>query len=127
MTITASDALDCDFAEYYHIYDRQSLPLRYAATLAVGLSNDSRTKRTISGMPAPMDIVIAAYIADRLAQLLWIKTINARTGRNKPLLFTDILFDRKSKESDRNELSFASADDFEAARNELLRQVETNG
>ena len=41
MIATDEDALICDFAETYHIYDYRSLDVEYAATLAYGLRDDS--------------------------------------------------------------------------------------
>ena len=38
------DALICDFAETYHIYNIYGMPVQYIATLAIGLRDDSRIK-----------------------------------------------------------------------------------
>lgn len=42
MINTDEDALICDFAETYHIYDYRSLPLHMAGIFACGLRPDSR-------------------------------------------------------------------------------------
>ena len=43
------DALLCDFAETYGIYDFRALPAFTLATLAVGLRDDSRIKMKMHG------------------------------------------------------------------------------
>ena len=58
------EALICDFAETYHIYDYRSLPARRAATFAVGLRDDSRIKMKMAGMNVSMDSIMIAAIAD---------------------------------------------------------------
>jgi hypothetical protein len=64
------EALICDMAETYHIYDLRALPLRTVATLAVGLRENSRIKTKINGYKLPIDYVFSAMIVDRLS-LLW--------------------------------------------------------
>ena len=49
MLKTDEDALICDLAETYHIYDWQSYPLGLIATLAAGLRDDSRIKMRLAG------------------------------------------------------------------------------
>ena len=44
------DALICDLAETYHIYDMRSLPLQTVATLSAGLRDDSRIKMKAGGV-----------------------------------------------------------------------------
>ena len=42
------EALICDFAETYHIYDYKRLPLTTVAALAVGLRENSRLKMAMN-------------------------------------------------------------------------------
>ena len=44
------DALLCDLAETYHIYDYKSLPCKMVATFSCGLRADSRIKMKIAGI-----------------------------------------------------------------------------
>lgn len=106
------DALVCDLAETYHIYDWRALPLRTAATLASGLGVTSRIKTKMGGLSVPLDLLIEAGIQDRLSLLVWAKTKDAQHGRNRPAMLTDELLDRKDEDS----LSFASGEDFERFR-----------
>ena len=59
------DALICDFAETYHIYDYKRLPLSTAAALAVGLRDTSRIKMKLSGAVVANDIQLMAAAVDR--------------------------------------------------------------
>ena len=47
------DKLICDFAQYYHVLDWRSLPVRLAATLAAGLPPDSRCMMHLAGQKLP--------------------------------------------------------------------------
>lgn len=60
------DALICDFAETYHIYDYRSLPLRLVATLAAGLRDTSRISMKTTEAKASTTNTILAIIADHL-------------------------------------------------------------
>ena len=60
------DALTCDMAETYGVFDIKRLPARLAATLAVGLRDDSRVKRAKSGRTADDMTIMLAIIVDLL-------------------------------------------------------------
>lgn len=108
------DALVCDFAEYYHILDIRALPATTAATLAQGLPENSRSKRTASGMKISMETALLAVIADRLGLLVWMQTEDGRGGENRPTSILGLL-------NPAEELSegFGSGDDFAKAWAEL--------
>lgn len=89
MIAADEDALICDLAETYHIYDYRSLPVRQAAVLAWGLSEDSRIKRQLSGAKAKQETLLLAAIMDRLSLLVWLHTEDAREGKNRPPLLLD--------------------------------------
>ena len=120
MIDTDEEALICDFAEYYHIYDYRGLPASYAAILAVGLREDSRIKKKIGGIQSsPPEIYLQAFIADRLNFLSWL--FASREEKRRPTLITDMMINGvKEKE----ELTFKSGADFEAAREKILRDIE---
>lgn len=111
------DALICDFAETYNIYDYKGLPLRRAALFAVGLRDDSRIKMTLNDMQTNTEIMLLASMVDSLNFLVWSKTTDAEKGRNRPKSIFDIL---NPKESDTQ--GYASGEDFEKAREKLLNQ-----
>ena len=66
------DALICDLAEEYQIYDMRSLPVQLIATLSVGLREDSRIKKRISGRKYSRQELLLARIADKLSALIWL-------------------------------------------------------
>ena len=109
MIAADEDALICDFAETYHVYDYKALPVSYAAALACGLGPDSRIKMVISGIKIPTDVALQAGIIDRLSLLLWMQTEDGTKGRNRP----KSLLDELTREKQENQIAaFASGDEF---------------
>lgn len=102
------DALICDLAETYHVFDYRSLPLRLVATLSAGLRDNSRIKLKAAGAPVGLDTIILAAIADNLSM---IRAGFSKDGRAKPYLFTDAIYG----ETKPKVRGFKSAADFEAA------------
>ena len=78
------DALLCDMAETYHIYQMEQLPAEYVATLAIGLRPDSRIKMKANGLKVSPEMLIFARIADNTAINAYAVTKDAKTGRNRP-------------------------------------------
>ena len=78
------DALICDMAETYHIYNMEQLPVDYVATLATGLRDNSRIKMKASGIRVDMQTLLLAHVADNTAINVYAKTKDAKHGRNKP-------------------------------------------
>ena len=121
------DALICDFAETYRIYDIWSLPARLVATYAVGLRADSRIMMKISGMKTPFDTLLLATTVDLLRLLLWSKSDDGHKNRNKPESIAEKLFDSKEgNSSNRKNTSFNSSEEFEATRNKLIQKILDN-
>ena len=104
------DALVCDFAETYHIYDMYQLPVGYVATLAVGLRSNSRIKMAMDGLRVEVNTLLLAHIADNTAINAWFKTENAKTGQNRPPSMLKAL----TQDDDEEEaaVGFDSGDDF---------------
>lgn len=113
------DALICDFAETYHIYDYRSLPADLVATYAVGLRESSRIKTKMMGMTLPMDEYLYAAIFDAVNWLCWTHTKAAEKGGRPPERILDSLLDKKEKQED-DFMVFNSPDEFEKARLRLL-------
>ena len=84
MSAGSEDDLICDFAEYYHVLYWRELPLKLAATLAIGLPADSRSKRRISGIDVPIETLLLAKITDLLATWVWWNSEDGSKGRNRP-------------------------------------------
>lgn len=112
------DALICDFAETYHIYDYRSLPASMAATLAVGLRDDSRIKRKIiqeeSGLRVSSTELLLSILIDRVS------AIGAVGGELPPSLFEQCFDGGNRSASDEGVQHFSSAAEFETARHNLL-------
>ena len=84
MMATDEDALVCDFAETYHIYDYRQLRPAYAATLAAGLREDSRIRTALGGLPVPMSIYLQMAQMDALNLLTWLNSSDGAEGKNRP-------------------------------------------
>lgn len=104
------DALICDFAEVYHIYDIYSLDANYAAILADGLRDNSRIKMAAAGLKVDVNTLLLARIADAAALNVYAKTKDAAKGRNKPKSILEAL----TKEDRQDLRRFTSGADFEA-------------
>ena len=118
MIATDEDALICDFAETYTIYDYMRLPVEYAATLAVGLRSDSRIKLKLSKQRVSTDTLLSAAAVDALNLILWSKTKDVKTGRNKPKSLVEMLNPQQESEF----AGFDSAAEFEKARALLINK-----
>lgn len=110
------DALICDMAEVYHIYDYKQLPVRYIAMLACGLSNDSRIKRKLRGQAYTDVELLLAMIADSTRYCAWSKTKAAADGGKPPKSIYETMANGKKTES----VGYTSAEDFENARAKLI-------
>ena len=108
MIATDEDALICDFAETYHIYNIYELPVEYIATLAIGLRHNSRIMMAINGLKVDLNSLLLAHIADNTATNVYFKTKDAEKGRNRPKSFVKLLT------SDKSEIArgFDSGEDF---------------
>ena len=119
MLARSEDALICDFAETYHVYDWRTLPIRTAATLACGLRDDSRIKMLISGSRYKTDTMLLAGIADRLSILAWQRTKDGQKGRNKPRM----LIDEMTKKKQRENISYSTPEEYLAAREKIVERI----
>jgi hypothetical protein len=105
------DALICDLAETYGIFDYRALPARTLATLAVGLREDSRIKMHLIGAKIPRKDLLLAAIVDRLSLLVWFNTEDGRNGVNRPPSVLGSIFGNESAD---NVEAFETADAYEA-------------
>lgn len=106
------DALICDFAEYYKIYDLYALPVLYAAILAKGLKYESRIMMKISGLKVDINTLLLAHIVDNTAINIYFKTKDAEHNRNRPKSFVEIISGKNEKEQIKG---FDSGEDFLSA------------
>lgn len=122
MVKTDEDALICDLAETYGIYDYKRLPLTMVAAFSVGLRDNSRIKMKLAGTRVSSEIMLMASIVDRLSLLLWSQTKDGSKGRNRPTLILESLIGKTDQV-----LSFRSGEGFEKAREKLLKEMGMNG
>ena len=115
------DALICDLAETYHIYDYRQLPATRVAVFAYGLRNDSRIKMKLSGQTITLDTLLLAGISDRLSTLVWFQTEDGQKGKNRPTSMVELLLNKNNdKEKDDEIVAYETGKDFEKARKKLL-------
>lgn len=119
MIKTDENALICDLAETYQIYNYRQLPPSTVAIFCIGLRDDSRIKMKLSGAKVSQNILLLSGIIDRLNLLLWSKTKDGSKGINKP---KSILSELYNKESDVS--AFKSGKEFEEERNRLIKVSE---
>lgn len=122
MLKTDKDALTCDLAETYQIYDYKQLPPLAVAVFSCGLREDSRIKRKLSGQSVSADTLLFAQMVDSLNDLVWMKTKDARKGKNRPEKIFNLLINSKSKSQD--EVVFNSGEEFEEMRRRLMQGGE---
>ena len=121
MLETDEDALICDLAETYGVYDYESLPVQTVAALSIGLRGDSRIRMKLSGMKLTLTESLLAMIADNLALIFWTKTKDGQKHRNRPKSIREALENGNKK--DNEVLGFDSPEEFEAMRERLLSEV----
>ncbi len=109
------NALICDLAETYHIYNYRQLPPSTVAVFSIGLRDDSRIKMKLGGAKVSPNILLLSGIVDRLNLLLWTKTKDAEKGRNKPKSILDELYKKESDVS-----AFVSGKEFEKERQRII-------
>lgn len=109
------EALICDLAESYKIYDYKSFDLNYIAILAKGLRDNSRIKMKLSGESLDDIKTMLAGILDRLTLILYSKTKDAAKGKNYPKL----ILNKKEKDE---VVGFYSGEDFEKAKKNILER-----
>ncbi len=115
MLVIDEQALICDLAETYSIYDYRSLTPIQVATFSVGLREDSRIKLKMSGNKVSLETTLLAMINDRLAILLWSKTKDGEKNQNRPKLVTEMLLDKPQSTLRR----IYSAEEYEEALNKF--------
>ena len=126
MIFTDEEALICDLAETYQIFDYRSLPVRTAATLSAGLREHSRIKTKLRGEKAiePEDLLV--QVIDMLAGILWL--FGGYGELDAPPTIKDEIRGRKNEEAQgsqkRGAKAFATGADFDAAWNRNKKETE---
>ena len=121
MAARDEDALVCDMAETYHIFDYRALPLFLAARLACGLRENSRSKMRLAGNRIELRDTLLAAILDRVSFLAWAQPRDGQKNRNRPAS----ILDRLMHEPDEREtpVVYAGGEEFEKARKQILQRI----
>src|SRR5690625_1664171 len=115
------EALICDLAETYRIYDYRQLPATRVAVFACGLRDESRIKMKLSGQLVPMETLLLAGISDKLSTLVWFQTADGQKGKNRPTMLTSFLTKNNESKSEKDVVVFNSGEDFMDLRNRLIK------
>lgn len=120
------DALICDFAEVYHIYNLYELPPNQVAILACGLSEDSRIMMSLSGSKIDTKTYLLGMAVDALEMLLWAKTDDGQKGKNPPKSVVNALLGiEEEKNANKDDvMTFETPEDFLAYRESLASTIE---
>lgn len=118
MLKTDEDAVICDLAETYLIYNYKELPPVTVALFCDGLRDDSRIKLKMSGQRVSMDTLLLASIVDRLSILVWSKTKDGQKGRNQPKSIVDSI---NKPIREKEGMSFNTGEEFEKMKLKILK------
>ena len=112
------DALICDLAETYQIYDYRQLPPYRVAIFAIGLRDNSRIKMKLAGLKTTPETLLQSITADRLGLLVWMNTEDGQKNRNRPKSIVEGMHGEKT---DSEVSAFTSGEEFEKERQRLLK------
>lgn len=118
MIKTDEDALVCDLAETYQIYDYKQLPPTKVAVFSYGLRENSRIKMKMSKQNVSLETSLLAYVADKLATLEWFKTEDGQKGKNRPKSLYAILTGKSQNNEDID--TYKTGEDFIKARQRII-------
>jgi len=124
MIKTDEDALICDLAETYQIYDYRQLPVHLVAVFAFGLKDNSRIKMKLNEQTVPMETILLASISDKLSTLIWFQTEDGQKGKSRPVSLVDLFTNKSSRETKKDVIVFNSGEDFVDQRQRLLKGGE---
>lgn len=113
------DALICDLAETYGIYDYRSLPLSTVATFSVGLRDDSRIKTKMRGETVSIDKLLLGMIYDNISRVLV-----ALGAIEEPKLISELLMGGSEEKSKSQYKTFDDAESFEAERARIQERIK---
>lgn len=116
------DALICDLAETYQIYDYKQLPPTRIAVFSCGLRDDSRIKMKLSDQFVSIDTLLLSRISDSLSMLVWFQTEDGQKGKNRPTPLVDLFTkDTGNQEKENDVVVFNSGKDFAEVRQKLIQ------
>lgn len=102
------DALICDLAETYNIYNMRLLSVNQVATFAIGLRDDARIVQKAAGVKAEQSTILSAVIVDRLSTIA--TALGAKNAESLAAQFYD-----ETKQKKTNVIAFDSVEDLKKA------------
>lgn len=118
--MTSKNEVICDLAEIYGILDYRRVPVQTLGALVVGLGQNTRTGKKLSGLVGSTEEILLAQIFDALNLLLWSFSEDGQKGRNRPKQVSDALLGQDEKK----EAAYRTAEDFEKAREKILQRIK---
>lgn len=112
------DALICDLAETYHIFEYKKMKPSLIAIFACGLRENSRIFKKIGKYEYDPQVILLSSAVDCLRLLLWQNSKDGQKNRNKPKPLLQPIRQRTEEIA-----TFASCSDFERTRERLLKGV----
>ena len=119
MLATDENALICDLAETYHIYNYRQYKPTFIATLAVGLRDDSRIKMILNHSRLSFDQYLLVAILDYLRIFVWMNSSDGTNGENRPKPILDEFIDNGNNSEVE---AFDTSEDFEEARKAIIER-----
>ncbi len=112
MIATDRNALICDLAETYGVFDYKRVPGRLLGILAAGLGANSRIGQKINGVRGNVTEILLARILDGVQFLCWVQTEDARKNKNRPKSVASDFFISE----DKNKAKTMTIEDFETLK-----------
>lgn len=110
------EAMICDLAEVYHIYNYEAYEPSFIAILVAGLKEDSRSKMLLFKARFSTDQALKMMIVDYLRLIVWMNTRDGAKNRNKPKsLFDEI----ENADNVDDIIGFSDGESFEKAWNKM--------
>jgi len=125
MIVTDEDALICDLAETYHIYDYRRLPVLTVGGFFFWFRQKPKNKKVFFGKRNNFEESLLACAVDRLSILAWQKTKDGSKGTNVPQSILEKLLGIDERKSESDTQTFSSGEEFLRERNRLLGKEET--
>lgn len=116
MLATDRNAVICDLAETYNIYDYERVPGRLLGILVAGLGENTRIGKKINGVRGTVTEVLLAQILDGVRFLCWAQTEDGKKGKHRPASVASEFF----VSEDKNKTKSVSIDDFEKIREKII-------
>ena len=114
------DALICDFAQYYHVLNIDTLDVRTAAVLALGLPEKCRVIREMRETGYDPDLLYRYSILDAVRNVEWaVLQAHSKKKLKRPKSLVKKLLE-KNTEQVQEIRGFDTPEEFEAAKLRIL-------